>query len=116
LSISLISSCQPWPEAWIGASFAVITEAPIWKMRSTVSLTARSLPGIGVAEKITVSPEWSSTSRWSLWAIRRSAESGSPWLPVEMTTTFSSGKSSTSFGWMNSPCGAFAIPRLEAML
>jgi len=27
-----------------------------------VSLTEASLPGIGVAEKITVSPEWSSTS------------------------------------------------------
>ena len=53
-------------------------------MRSIVSLTARSLPGIGVAEKTTVSPECSSTSRWSLLAIRRSAESGSPWLPVEI--------------------------------
>ena len=49
-------------------------------------------------------------------AIRRSAESGSPWLPVEMTTTFSSGKSSISRGWMKIPSGAFAIPRLEAML
>jgi len=36
---------------------AVTTEAPIWKMRSIVSFTERSLPGIGVAEKITVSPE-----------------------------------------------------------
>ena len=79
-------------------------------------MTARSLPGIGVAEKITVSLEWSCTSRWSLWAIRLSAESGSPWLPVEMTTTFSSGKSSISFGWIMIPCGALAISRLEAML
>src|SRR6478735_3682212 len=53
-------------------------------MRSIVSLTARSLPGTGVAEKTTVSPECSSTSRWSLFAIRRSAESGSPCLPVEL--------------------------------
>ena len=49
-------------------------------------------------------------------AIRRSAESGSPWLPVEITTTFSSGKSSISRGWMKRPEGASAIPRLEAML
>ena len=56
LSISFSSSCQPCPEAWIGASAAVTTWAPIWKIRSIVSLTERSLPGIGVAEKITVSP------------------------------------------------------------
>ena len=92
------------------------TWAPIWKIRSIVSFTERSLPGIGVAEKITVSPEWSSTSGWSRCAIRRSAESGSPWLPVEITTTFSSGKSSISFGWIKSPSGALAMPRLEAML
>ena len=85
-------------------------------MRSIVSLTARSLPGTGVAEKTTVSPECSSTSRWSLLAIRRSAESGSPWLPVEITTTFSSGKFSISRGWMKRPDGASAMPRLEAML
>ena len=80
--------------------------APISKIRSIVSFTARSLPGTGVAEKTTVSPECSSTSRWSLFAIRRSAESGSPWLPVEITTTFSSGKSSISRGWMKRPDGA----------
>ena len=85
-------------------------------MRSIVSLTARSLPGTGVAEKTTVSPECSSTSRWSLLAIRRRAESGSPWLPVEITTTFSSGKLSISRGWMKRPEGASAMPRLEAML
>ena len=67
-------------------------------MRSIVSLTARSLPGIGVAEKITVSPSWSSTCGWSPWAMRRSADSGSPWLPVEMITSLWSGKSSISWG------------------
>ena len=48
--------------------------------------------------------------------MRRSAESGSPWLPVEITTTFSSGKSSISLGEMKSPSGAEAMPRFEAML
>ena len=49
LSISFSSSCQPWPEAWMGASAAVITFAPIWKMRSTVSRTRRARsPGTGV--------------------------------------------------------------------
>ena len=60
-------------------------------MRSIVSLTARSFPGIGVAEKITVSPSCSATLGWSRWAMRRRADSGSPWLPVEMTTSLSSG-------------------------
>ena len=110
------SSCQPWPEAWIGASAAVTTSAPISKIRSIVSFTERSLPGIGLAEKTTVSPECSSMSRWSLNAIRRSAESGSPWLPVEIAITLWSGKSSISFGWIRSPSGARAIPRFEAML
>ena len=50
-------------------------------MRSIVSFTARSLPGIAVAEKITVSPSCRSTFGWSPWAIRRSADSGSPWIP-----------------------------------
>src|SRR5829696_8545596 len=52
-------------------------------MRSIVSLTERSLPGIGVAEKITVSPLRSATLGWSPWAMRRSADSGSPCDPVE---------------------------------
>ena len=81
-------------------------------MRSIVSLTERSLPGIGVAEKTTVSPEWSSTSRWSPCAIRRSAESGSPWLPVEIAITFSSGKSSISCGWISRPVGRVRDPEV----
>ena len=60
-------------------------------MRLIVSFTERSLPGIGVAEKITVSCSWRATCGWSSCAIRRSADSGSPWLPVEMTTILWSG-------------------------
>ena len=48
--------------------------------------------------------------------MRRSAESGSPWLPVEIATTLWSGKDSISRGGIKSPSGALAIPRLEAML
>ena len=44
--------------------------------------TLSSLPGIGVAEMTTVSPSLSSTCGWSSNAMRVSAESGSPWLPV----------------------------------
>ena len=100
----------------MGASAAVTTWAPISKIRSIVSLTERSLPGIGVAEKITVSPEWSSTSAWSAWAMRRSADRGSPWLPVEIATTLWSGKDSISRAGISMPSGTWAMPRLEAML
>ena len=48
-----------------------------------MAVTLRSLPGIALAEMTTVSPSCSSTCGWSLNAMRVSAESGSPWLPVE---------------------------------
>src|SRR5918998_1717195 len=84
-------------------------------MRLMVSFTARSLPGIGVAEKSTVSPSRSSTCGWSPWAIRRSADSGSPWLPVEITTSLWSGKSSTSRTPTSIPSGTWMCPSLRAM-
>ena len=84
-------------------------------MRLMVSFTARSLPGIGVAEKTTVSPRRSSTLGWSPCAIRRRAESGSPWLPVEITTSLWSGKSSISLGPISIPSGTWMWPRLLPM-
>src|SRR5215218_4540910 len=48
--------------------------------------------------------------------MRRKAESGSPWLPVEMATTLSSGNDSISRGEISIPSGAAAIPRFRAML
>ncbi len=84
-------------------------------MRSIVSLTARSFPGIGVAEKITVSCSCSSTRGWSPCAIRRSADSGSPWLPVEMITSRSSGKSSISPSWTSIPEGMSIWPSWPPM-
>jgi hypothetical protein len=84
-------------------------------MRSIVSFTARSFPGIGVAEKITVSPLCSSTWGWSACAMRRSADSGSPWLPVEITTSFSSGKSSISLGPTSIPSGTSMCPSIRPM-
>ena len=84
-------------------------------MRSTVSFTARSLPGIGVAEKITVSPLCRSTSRWSPAAMRRNADRGSPWLPVDTTTSFSSGKSSIIFGLTSIPSGTSMWPSWRPM-
>src|SRR5436305_1514048 len=46
--MSLSSSAYPCPEAWIGASRVVTTSQPMWYRRSIVSLTARSLRGVGV--------------------------------------------------------------------
>ena len=99
----------------MGASRGVITSAPSRYRRSTVSFTARSLPGIGVAEKITVSPACRSTWGWSEAAIRRSADSGSPWLPVEITTSFSSGKSDSRLGSTSIPSGTWMWPSWRPM-
>ena len=93
----------------------MITVAPIWYRRSTVSFTARSFPGIGVAEKMIVSPECSFTFGCSPWAMRRSADSGSPWLPVVSITSRSSGKLSISLGDTSSPSGTWAWPSWRAM-
>ncbi len=79
-------------------------------------MTARSFPGIGVAENTTVSPRWSLIIRWSLCAIRRSADNGSPWDPVEITTIFSSGQSSTSWGGISVPSGNSMWPSERPML
>ena len=48
--------------------------------------------------------------------MRRSADSGSPWLPVEIATTSWSGKDSISRAGISSPSGIRAMPRFEAML
>ena len=53
-------------------------------------MTLTSLPGIGRAEITTVSPSCSATCGWSSNAMRLSADSGSPWLPV-VTISSSSG-------------------------
>ena len=51
--------------------------------------TSFSLPGIGVAEIITVSPGMMPTFLWSFIAMRVKALIGSPWLPVVMITIWS---------------------------
>ena len=53
--------------------------------------TADSLPGIGVAEKTTVSFSASSMWRCSRTAIRLRADSGSPCEPVHTITTLAPG-------------------------
>ena len=63
-----------------------------------------------------MSPRWSLIIRWSLWAIRLSAESGSPCEPVETTITLSPGQSSTSCGWIRMPSGNSMCPSERPML
>ena len=46
--------------------------------------------------------------------MRRSADSGSPWEPVEMTTTRWSGQSSTSWGWIEHPLGDLDVAQRAA--
>ena len=62
-----------------------------------------------------MSPLRSSTFGWSPWAIRRSADSGSPWDPVEITTILWSGKSSISLTPTSIPSGTSMWPSLRPM-
>ena len=63
-----------------------------------------------------MSPECSFTFGCSPCAMRRSADSGSPWLPVVSITSRSSGKLSISLGDTSSPSGTSAWPSWRAML
>ena len=54
-------------------------------------LMSISLPGMGLAERTTVSPGRCCTWRWSWLAMRTRAEVGSPWAPV-VTMTARSGR------------------------
>ena len=45
---------------------------------------------------MTVSPSSIRTKWWLRWAIRDSADIGSPWLPVEISTCRSGGRSARS--------------------
>ena len=61
--------------------------APVRASWLIASCTRSSFPGTGFAEMITVSPASTLTAGWSPYAIRTSAESGSPWLPVHRIST-----------------------------
>ena len=58
-----------------------------------VRATYSSLPGIGLADTMTVSPGWISTNRWSRLAIRARPAIGSPWAPVVAITSLPSATS-----------------------
>ena len=62
----------------------------------TTLVTVFSLPGMGRAEMMMKSDGPTLTLRWLDCAMRDSADSGSPWLPVVISTTFSGGYLLTS--------------------
>ena len=93
-----ISSEHACPETWTGAISWCSTSAPWRASRLIESCTRSSFPGTGFAEMITVSPRSTETFGWSPYAIRVSADIGSPWLPVHSTSTRSGGSSIASFG------------------
>ena len=90
LSIVLSSSWLAWPDTWIPRSLPYTTWQPNRSKLSIVLPTAPSLPGIGVAEMITVSFGANSTVRWLLVAIRDKPAIGSPWEPVVKIIIWSS--------------------------
>ncbi len=64
-----------------------ITVQPCFKSSSTTAPTVFSLPGMGRADSIMKSPGPMATCLWSEKAMRVSADMGSPWLPVVMSTS-----------------------------
>ena len=70
-----------------------------------MSCTRSSFPGTGRAEMITVSPRSTETDWWSRYAIRVSADIGSPWLPVQRISTSCGSYSSSSCGRISVPSG-----------
>ena len=68
----------------VGAGLEQVVDGPA---------THSSLPGMGVAETMTVSPGWISTKRWSLFAMRARPAIGSPWAPVVVMTSLSAAMS-----------------------
>ena len=70
-----------------------MTFAPALNRLSIVRETYSSLPGIGLALRITVSPCSISTNRWSRLAMRARPDIGSPWEPVVAMTILPSGTS-----------------------
>ena len=68
-----------------------MTSAPDFISSLTTRVTNFSLPGMGFAEMMIKSLGVIVTFLWLFIAIRVSAESGSPWLPVVTSTIFSSG-------------------------
>ena len=79
-------------------------------------LTLDSLPGMGCELRMTVSSELSLSQRFSPAAMSASAESGSPWLPVEMTQVRAGSRSVTSAMSTSLSSGIFSRPMLRASL
>ena len=111
-----ISSEFPCPDTCTGAISWWSTSAPPLASRLIVSWTRSSFPGTGFADRITVSPRSMVTAGWSLYAIRVSADIGSPWLPVQRIMASCGASSSSSDGRMKVSSGASRYPRLRAML
>ena len=76
---------------------------------------AFSCPGMTRAEITTRSPGRIEICLWSLTAMRESAASGSPWLPVVRMSTFSGGSERSSPASASSEAGRRSAPSCEAM-
>ena len=108
------SSARAWPETWTSAFSSCSTSAPRRVSWLIVSCTRSSFPGTGRAERITVSPRSTLIAGWSLYAMRVSADSGSPCEPVHSTSCSAAGTSSTSAGFTSMSSGTSTYPRLRA--
>ncbi len=95
---SIVSSslCLACPDTWTWELRPWNTRASRRASPLSTRATAVSLPWMGVAAMITVSPGSSATHLWRPPAISDSAAYGSPWAPVLITIVCSGGIASSS--------------------
>jgi hypothetical protein len=86
-SMNLSSSAAAWPDTCTGLIGTWNTSAPVRYSPSRVRWIAVSFPGITEDERITVSVGSRWTHLCSFAAMSDRAEKGSPWEPVQHTTT-----------------------------
>ena len=105
-SISFWSSWKPWPDTWMPSPLPYTTLAPSIISRSIVFTTEMVLPGIGLAEKMIVSVDFTCTWGCSQREMRLKAARGSPWLPVISSRVSRSGRSRICLIGTNKSSGA----------
>ncbi len=89
--IIFCSSCPACPEVWTLWILPWTTLAPASVNLLIKWFTLVVLPGIGLEEKMTVSPGCNEIWRWVPSAILERAARGSPWEPVHKIIAFSGG-------------------------
>ena len=101
------SSWQAWPLTWSISALSYTTSAPRRNSSLIIRPTVTSLPGMALAERITLSPGPMSTCLWLPKAMRYNALISSPWEPVVTITCCLAGSCCSRFSSISVPLGTF---------